>query len=194
MMTKKQFNEQFRENKNIGMRSNYGTSKWVESQILRVVHKAMAVMREEFEEEGYFIIDEKWEEMWLKLAESARENYCISEYGWNDDYVWAETEVMDAEDLEKEGILIKPSKHDMTVWERVHKLIDKFNEEVVIDWGPDSKHSLKNYSFIPKNMRDVRLNKEQFHTLIADLMQGFRDNEKEYEAMLCDDLLWDLRS
>ena len=193
MMTKREFNEQFRKNKNIGMRSNFGTSKWLESQILKTIHEARAIVRENLEKDGFFIVDEKWDEMWLKLAEGVRENQCISEYPWTPEYVWAETEWMEAEELEKDGIVMKIPDDGIPIWERVHNLIDKFNEHVIRDWGKESMHHLYHYDFIPKKIRNVRLNKEQFRTWMTGLETGFVDENERYKASLCADLLWDLR-
>ena len=112
MMTKREFNKQFRENKEIGLRDNFPTSKWLESQILREIHKVMAYLTEFLKEKGYRIVEDKWDKMWLNTAEAIRENRCVDEdSGWSPAYVWVEAEWVEGdggyEELEKDGVIVK---------------------------------------------------------------------------------------
>ena len=112
MLTKREFNKQFRENKEIGLRNNFPTSKWLESQILREIHKVMAYLVDFLGKKGYRIVDDKWDAMWLRTAEVIREGRCLDEETpWRPDYVWVEAEWVEDdggyEELEKDGVIVK---------------------------------------------------------------------------------------
>jgi truncated hemoglobin YjbI len=117
----------------------------------------------------------------------------------SDNKAYAKSELMKDLDFEYKSMkrraeeLEKVPDDCITIWERVHNLIDKFNEHIIwTPWCKESMHYMYHYDFIPKKMRGVRLTKEQFRTWLTGLEQSFDEN-KRHKARLCYDLLWDLR-